>query len=312
MAVVPSVFGFHPEDSLVMMLVGSAGRPMFARVDLPTTSEEAEAACTELVQAARVNEGEAVALIAYTDDERGAYIALIQAAGELGDLGLTLLFGLRADGRRWFRVVPGPEDHEGVPYDLESHPITVASVLEGQVTHRTREGLAQSLLPRDPELVDHVAEACAALAPLPRAGEALCGEAHWLDRWVTDRLRAGGAADEVDAEELARVVRALGDTELHEVASVTMSRDNAVQHVRLWTDVVVRCPLDLLAPAAALLALAAWLEGHGALSWCAIDRALQSDPDCRLAMTVARVLEAALPPTAWEPGDRRMLSLLSG
>ena len=107
------------------------------------------------------------------------------------------------------------------------------------------------------------------------------------------------------------MVRDLAVSALNEVASVTLDRAGAAAHARLWADVVRHCPLDLLAPAAGVLALASWLEGHGAMAWCAIDRALQSDPDCSMARSVGQLLEAAMPPSLWQPGDRGALSLLS-
>ena len=308
LAVIPTSFGFHPEESLVMMVVAGDGHPMFARVDLPVGPEEADAAAVELVQAAIVNRGDSVVLVAYTDDEDAAFRGLVHVVGELADAGFGLMLAMRADGRRWYRVLPGPEDLEGVPYDLESHPITAAAVMAGQVTHARRDDLAQSLLPRDPDLVDAVAVAHAAL-PAVEPDE-MHTEARWLDDWVTARLDAGEGIGEVDPDDVARVVRDLAVSALNEVAGVTLDRAGAAAHVRLWTDVVRHCPLDLLAPAAGVLALASWLEGHGAMAWCAIDRALQSDPDCTMARSVGHLLEAAVPPSVWEPGDRGALSLL--
>ena len=51
---------------------------------------------------------------------------------------------------------------------------------------------------------------------------------------------------------------------------------------------------------AALLAFAAWQAGHGALAWCAVDRCEEVDAAYSLARMVARILEDAVPPTAWE------------
>ena len=67
-----------------------------------------------------------------------------------------------------------------------------------------------------------------------------------------------------------------------------------------WTDVVRRAPDDLLAAPAALLGLAAWLAGHGALAWCALDRCAAVDPDHALAEEVAQLLLHAVPPRTWE------------
>jgi len=78
-----------------------------------------------------------------------------------------------------------------------------------------------------------------------------------------------------------------------------MTRGAAAGHVRLWTDAVQRAPADLVAAPAAVLALAAWLAGHGALAWCAVERSQAADPGGSLAGLVADLLTRAVPPSAW-------------
>ena len=78
-----------------------------------------------------------------------------------------------------------------------------------------------------------------------------------------------------------------------------MSRDDAARHLRLWTDAVQRAPDDLVAAPAALLGLAAWLAGNGALAWCAVDRCQTVDPGNTLAELVADMLTHAVPPSTW-------------
>ena len=73
-----------------------------------------------------------------------------------------------------------------------------------------------------------------------------------------------------------------------------MTRAVAPAHVGFWTDVVRRAPDDLLAAPAALLAFAAWLAGHGALAWCAVDRCQAVQPDYALAARVAGLLVDAV------------------
>ena len=99
--------------------------------------------------------------------------------------------------------------------------------------------------------------------------------------------------------ELARVLLGLLDAEGRDAAWAAMSRDVATPHVRLWTDAVQRAPDDLVAAPAAVLGLAAWLAGHGALAWCAVDRCQAVDPDNTLAQLVAEMLTHAVPPSAW-------------
>lgn len=67
-----------------------------------------------------------------------------------------------------------------------------------------------------------------------------------------------------------------------------------------------------MAPAAALLGFCAWLSGNGALGWCAVDRALEADPDQSLARLVGDVLTAAMPPWRWRPVPAESLPLYAG
>ena len=87
-------------------------------------------------------------------------------------------------------------------------------------------------------------------------------------------------------------------TELRDVAWAEMTHANARDHVDLWRDVVRRAPAGLRADPAALLGFAAWLSGHGALAWCAVGLAQESDPDHGLASLLTTALSAAVPPTA--------------
>ena len=89
------------------------------------------------------------------------------------------------------------------------------------------------------------------------------------------------------------------ETQGRDAAWAAISRDVAARHVRLWTDAVQRAPDDLVAAPAAVLALAAWLAGHGALAWCAVDRCQAVDPGNTLARLVADMLTNAVPPSAW-------------
>ena len=103
--------------------------------------------------------------------------------------------------------------------------------------------------------------------------------------------------------ELARVLLGLLDAGGRDAAWAAMTRDVAEHHVRLWTDAVQRAPDELVAAPAAVLGLAAWLSGHGALAWCAVDRSCAVDPGGSLAGLVAEVLTRAVPPSTWEQAE---------
>ena len=99
---------------------------------------------------------------------------------------------------------------------------------------------------------------------------------------------------------------------MRDVAWAEMTHANAGAHVDLWRDVVRRTPLELRAPAAALLGFAAWLSGDGALAWCAVERAQEAEPGYGLASLLTQVLAGALPPSSWEPIPHESLGLFSG
>ena len=58
---------------------------------------------------------------------------------------------------------------------------------------------------------------------------------------------------------------------------------------------------ELRAAPAGLLAFAAWLTGNGALAWCAVDLAQESQPDHGLASLICQALSGAVPPSVWQP-----------
>jgi hypothetical protein len=89
-----------------------------------------------------------------------------------------------------------------------------------------------------------------------------------------------------------------------------MDHDNARGHVALWQDVVRRVPADLRAAPAALLGFAAWLTGHGALAWCAVDCAQRAQPGYGLAGILADALAGAVPPSTWTPPGPEEVTLL--
>ena len=71
---------------------------------------------------------------------------------------------LRVDDGRWHRV---PADGSpGTPYELDTHPFTAQRVFEGQVVHRDRAELADSLVGTDEDDAVEVALAATRFADL--------------------------------------------------------------------------------------------------------------------------------------------------
>lgn len=290
LALVPVVLGFVPRDSIAMLTFG-AGHPFHARVDLPADPAELPEVVAVLLGPARQHRVRQALFVVYTDDASLARRAARLLGRDFEREGIEVVESLRADGERWWPAVgarPGVPA-EGVAYDVAAHPFSAEAVLDGRVLHRSRDELRSTLL-TDDGLVARVVGALAEVAddaPDPS----------WVVAVVQRHCRDGTVPSPA---EVARLLRAMLDPALRDAACSGLTRSTARAHVGFWTDVVRRSPEPLLAGPAAVLALAAWQAGHGALAWCALDRCAEVDEQYPLAGLVAQVLESALPPEAWE------------
>lgn len=325
LAIVPSVLGFHPEDSLVLLTVGAATNQFHARLDLPRDPEGFSDVIEVLTDVTSRHGVHRCVLVAYTDDQCACEQLVDQVRSALADEGVDVVEAIRADGERWYSLTgcTGPCcPADGTRYDLASHPITAQAVLDGQVTLGSRQELADSLIGTDPEAVEAVSVGAdramarfqaAARHPLgPPAPEAARGHLVQEGQWVAERVRgflSDGLA--LGGDEVGRLLVALVAIEIRDVAWAEMTRANAARHVDLWRDVVRRSPYDLVAAPAALLGFAAWLSGDGALAWCAVERCQEVEPDYRLAALLTDALAGAMPPSSWRPVPRSELTLFA-
>lgn len=285
LAAVPIVLGFDPEHSLVMLTFG--GRHQFhARIDLPDADHLGD--CVGSMLEPALHHGVArVVFVIYGDDPVLAGRLARRLAREFRSVGIGVIECMRASGGSWFRPL-GPRPARGVAYDVSQHPFRVQGVVAGHVTEPSRAALAARLEP-SPELQAAVTKALRwVLAPEPDEVGAL------VDRLV-------GSMPTV--EEVARLLVGVSTIEGRDGAWSRMSRASASAHVELWTVVLRGASGAMAAQPAALLAFACWLEGHGALAWCAVERCLEVEPDHRLGTLVAEVLNRAVAPTMWEPPD---------
>jgi hypothetical protein len=284
LAAVPVVLGFEPRDSVVMLTFGGL-EAFHARVDLPPPHAADEAVALLLDPALR-HRVERVVFVVYADDGPAARTAVRHLRRAFTAAGIEVVEVLRACDGRWYAPGRPGAPPDGVAYDIGDHRFRAQAVLEGIVVHGSRAELEAVLRPH-PDAVAAVARAVRRASPSPPDE---------IADLVDTRLDAGRFTD----PELARLLLGLTDPAGRDAAWAALSRDAALRHVRLWTDAVQRAPDDLAAAPAAVLALAAWLAGHGAFAWCAVDRSREAEPDNTLAALVADVLTNAVPPSAWQ------------
>jgi hypothetical protein len=295
LALVPVVLGFVPHESVAMLTFG-APRPFHARVDLPASRDEIADVVTALLEPARRHRVRRALFVLYSDDPRLSSALARALAHGFERAGVGVVDVLRADGHRWYAALGRPGVPAwGVPYDVSAHAFVAQSVVEGRVTHPSRDGL-RATVAGDPARIGRVVAALAALTGDPPG---VLDEGAWAADLVDRHTRDGTSPDD---REVARLLRGMLELRVRDAAWSPMSRERSSDHVRFWTDVVRRTPAPLLAAPAALLGFASWLAGQGALAWCALDRCHEADEDYSLAGLVAHALTNALPPESWD-GD---------
>lgn len=292
LALAPVVLGFHPADSIVMLTFGAAS-PFHARVDLPRTVGEVAETVDLLVAPARRHGVARVVILVYGADRmlsRRVWSALRDAFEQAH---IEVIDAMRVEEQRWYPLVGRDRRAQlsGVAYDVSAHPFLVQAVVDGRVTHGSRAALARTLTPDDGATAALVALTSGRSAPVD-----LRAEGAWIENLLTVQLAQEQLPDDAD---LARLLVALPDERLRDAAWSTMGRAHGRAAVGWWTHALTRCPDDLVAAPAALLAWAAWLHGNGALAWCALDRCESAVPGYDLARVVADLLERAHPPTRW-------------
>ena len=307
LALAPVVLGFTPTDSVVLLTFGPGA--FHARVDLPARGdrEGAAAIADTLVDPVRRHRVTRAAVLLFTGDPVLARGVARDLEGALRRAGVDVVDVLRAHEGRWWPARgrrPGVPVH-GVPYDAAAHPFSAQSVLEGRVTLPSRRALAGTLDPLA-GAVEEVQEAAAvAAASFAGTDPAWCARER---RWAAALVRTHvGCRTVPDSAEVARLVVGLGSFAVRDAVWSTTppARDApaARDAADLWTEVVRRCPERWRAPAAALLAYAAWNCGNGALAWCAVDVADAADPEHTLTGLVAQLLGAAVRPGAFDPSE---------
>ena len=143
LALVPSLLGFHPAESVVVLTLGDARHPFHARVDLPRDPVGIERLAGYLAEVASRHGVTRLAAALYTRDGRLADAVARELDHRLDRAGVDLACVVRADGERWWPF-DGRQDSPGTPYDVRSHPLMARAVVEGTVVLGSRQELGDA------------------------------------------------------------------------------------------------------------------------------------------------------------------------
>lgn len=284
---IPYLLGFHPVESLVLMLIHDGEVRLTARADL---SEEVEALRDVVRVAARRCRAELVFLAAYSAVPSADEVlhTLVHDPTLPG-----VVDAVRVDQGRWWSVLDGESGRLS-----GSGRLAAEAVFAGLTAAPTRAAAvsAASGPPADevPQLLADAERQSAAVAGLSaeqRADEAVATVARRLadtSAWsCADRLRLAALVD--------------SDVAVRDAVLLRMTQRDADAAVRLWSEVVGCAPPGYDVAPLCLLGLAAWLSGNGALVVECVERAGAADPRCTLAALLAQIVDAAVPPEAWSP-----------
>ncbi len=284
---VPVVLGFVPTDSIVMLTFG-ADRAFHARVDLPPPGEST----AEVVDlAARARGASRCPPGGLRPLQRGRPPGRTRLLAPGGRLPGRRDRGHRRAPRR--RSAAGSRccaqrrsGAAGVPYDVSAHAVR-------------RPGGARR--PRDPRIPRRAGRldpdrpgAEPPVSPDPRTADQRDSDD---PAWVCDDP-GGATLPRARCPSDAEAARLLAAVELRSGLPGTPPGSACPAPTppvmsRSGPTCCAGHPTTTSPDAAAILGLVAWLTGHGALAWCAVDRAVALDPGHSLAGLVGR------------PADRR-------
>ncbi|MGN6611424.1 MAG: DUF4192 domain-containing protein, partial [Angustibacter sp.] len=325
----------HPRQSLVVLsLRGPRLRcGLAARFDLPSGTMAAEEFAAEVVPCVVRDEPSQVALLVYDD---APWQARQRPRQELVDAieqrfaadGVPVKEAVYVGGGRFWSMTCRsaeccPETGTLVS-DVRSTSAAATLVLQGRAPLGDRDELVSRVAPRGPlttAAVASVADRELGRRAALEDGGGLQGVRAWMIEVtglfdaVVQRSRTDGVA-RLDADEAGLLVVGMLDIGLRDALSERCSawlgglpdrgdhpptrperhEDDPVTGV--LRELAVMSDGQLAVAPLTLLAAQYWGAGEGALANAAVERALTIDPDYRLAVLLAQLLRAAIPP-AW-------------
>lgn len=292
LALIPYLLGFHPLQSLVVMMLRGQRVVLTARIDLPQSMAECEQVTDHFARIAVRHDADDCLVAVYSTEWEHAHLVLTTLA--VSD-DLPVVAALHCD-EGLYRVMAPDGAMEG-PYDFDprASAAAAAAVVAGLVVAPDRESVAARIEAGPQELIDRVVTA-AEEVDLPDEHDE---RRELMDRTVTRCLPEEDAVAELSDGDCALLGLLCLDLEVRDVAWLRMERDTASRHLALWTEVARRVPAVLTAAPVCLAGMASWLDGDGALAWCCADRAEEEHPGYGLAGLLGEILSAAVHPGAW-------------
>ena len=303
LAVLPSLCGFPPQESLVLLSLRGPRRRLglTARVDLPSPEEEQQLAA---LCADRMAGDGASSVVVTVLSEQGRRSGLVDAVRDaLAERDVGVLEALHVSAGRWTSYTCSAAccPAEGTPVP-DAPPVLglvrAEQVATGRAVLASRDELVRSLAP--PVLLaaaaaeQHLEQAAQAWLRSRAEHGAVAARRSTLDhvQVLLDRVAAGGPVGPVDAAVLAV---GLADVQARDaVATLILTREEELLSLLVQVARQVVAPDDV--PVCTLVAWTAYARGEGALANVALDRALAGRPEYSLALLLRSALDGGVHP----------------
>jgi hypothetical protein len=310
-SLIPYLLGYEPRESIVVLsLVGSQryfGPSL--RLDLVELAHTSE--FVDYVARLVAHQGwEVVLCVAYSDD-RGLVDAVMgPLAGTLRAAGVTVFEALGVGHGRWWSYTcsdPACCPLDGTAFDPTASKAAAAMVANGRSKAASRDALRArfAAIPDDVRL--DIGNRCGALLKEQAAADT---SERWTSAEVEERVLAGLGEENIGIDTCAGLLAMVQSLETRDIAWMMMTRDDAAQHLALWSQVTRAAPDRLLAPAGSLAGFAAWLSGQGVIASHAADRVSEVAPNYSMMLLLREVLEKCVNPDVWDTasGNPRRVS----
>jgi hypothetical protein len=296
--ILPYLIGFTPEESLVIAVIDHGAIAVTARVDLDAVHPAGEAEHLLDRIWARFPEAGAY-LVAYTTQPTAGWALLDRCADHLPPTAARQM--MVVDGDTW--QLPGGLTGAADRYG----PRAAEASFHGLQRLPSRSQLAAGFAsaPDTTTLAAHV-EAALDNLPGPHETDAIIARMRdLLGRNLpadSAPVAAPGHASSLDVEDAIELAVLAQHPKAREVAMLSITRQDAEDHLGLWRAVVNNVP-EYGAEAPLFLAgIAAWAAGEGAAAAIALERIAQvGGPEpYRPARVLDELIEQVVPPSAWD------------
>jgi hypothetical protein len=308
----PSLLGFHPTDSIVVMCLRGPRRRtgLTMRMDLADPRHD-KAFAAETARRVVMDKATAAIVVCYTEapDDQGRLprAGLVdELGGQLLRRGIEVAEALLVRAGRWFSYsctrpccpregTPIPAEADGVVAQLEAE-----RVLSGRAILASREELEASV--RGPvalrrialkQVYDRVGETVVAEI-LGEGSGAFRRRTVEVAREAFDRYVDGNR--DLGDEEAARIVLGLRDKVARDELTAWSLDGRTDDLIAFLTELAQRALDEDAAPICTVLASVVYQDGAGPLATIALERARRCDPNYEMARLLEAMLLGQLPP----------------